>query len=152
MHKQHYVTLTADQRTHLKALLSAGTAPARVQTRARVLLKADVGVPGKRHTDGAIAEMLEVTPRLVARTRAHCATRGFEAALWCPQRRVHPPRRLDGAAEAHLITLACSAPPPGHARWTLRLLAGELVRLDIVDGICPETVRQALKKTGSSPG
>jgi hypothetical protein len=152
MHKQHYVTLTADERTHLHALLSAGTAPARVQTRARVLLKADVGVPGKRHTDVAIAEMLEVTSRLVARTRAHFATRGFEAALWCPQRRVHPPRRLDGAAEAHLITLACSTPPPGHARWSLRLLAGELVRLDIVDGICPETVRQALKKTGSSLG
>lgn len=152
MHKQHYVTLTADERTHLKALLSAGSAPARVQTRARVLLKADSGVPGKRHTDVAIGEMLDVTPRLVARTRAHFATRGLEDALWCPQRRVGPPRRLDGAAEAHLVTLACADPPPGHARWSLRLLAGELVRLDIVDGICPETVRQALKKTGSSPG
>jgi hypothetical protein len=152
MNKQHYVRLTRDERAQLKALLSAGTAPARVQTRARVLLKADVGQPGKRHTDVAIAEMLEVTPRLVARTRAHFATRSLEAALWCPQRRVGPPRRLDGAAEAHLVALACADPPPGHARWSLRLLAGEAVRLEIVDGICPETVRQALKKTGSSPG
>ena len=152
MHKQHYVHLTTDERTHLTALLSAGRAPARVQTRARVLLKADVSQPGRRHTDVAIAEMLEITPRLVARTRAHFATRSFTDALWCPQRRVGPPRRLDGAAEAHLVTLACADPPAGHARWSLRLLADELVRLDIVDGICPETVRQALKKTGSNPG
>jgi hypothetical protein len=152
MNKQHYVRLTADQRRDLKTVLAAGAAPARVQTRARVLLKADVARPGPRATDAAIAAMLEVSPRLVARTRATFATRGFAAALWRPQRRVAPPRRLDGAAEARLITLACSAPPAGFARWSLRLLAGEAVRLEIVDAICPETVRATLKKTCSSPG
>jgi hypothetical protein len=152
MNKQHCVRLSSDQRRQLKALLAAGTAPARVQTRARVLLKADGGVPGPRRTDAAIAAMLEASARLVARARANFATRGFEAALWCPQRRVAPPRRLDGDAEARLVALACSTPPPGHARWSLRLLADRLVELEVVDGICPETVRQALKKTSSSRG
>ena len=62
------------------------------------------------------------------------------------------PRKLDGAAEARLVALACSAPPAGRARWTLRLLADRLVELDVVESVCPETVRQTLKKTCSSPG
>ena len=76
---------------------------------------------------------------------------GLDAALW---RRRPParPRKLDGAGEAHLIAVACSAPPTGRKRWTLRLLADKLVALEVVDAICPETVRLTLKKTNSSPG
>jgi len=79
-------------------------------------------------------------------------TQGLEPALYPKPARAHRPRRLDGEQEAHLIALACSEPPAGRARWTMRLLAQRLVELEIVDGIAPETVRTTLKKTTSSPG
>ena len=150
--KQHLVRLTPTERRELHAMLRAGTAAARVLTRARVLLQADAGVEGPRRTDAHVAAAVEVSPRMVARTRATFADHGLARTLAgkAPVR-VYP-RKLDGTAEATLVTLACSAPPDGHARWSLRLLAGRLVALEIVDGISPETVRATLKKTSSSRG
>jgi hypothetical protein len=88
----------------------------------------------------------------VARVRADFARHGLERAL-CGRRPAFPPRRkLSDEQEAQVLVLAQSVPPPGHARWSLRLLANRLVELEVVDGICPETVRQTLKKTISSPG
>lgn len=150
--KQHVVTLTADARSTLRAVISRGVAPARKLTRARILLLADTGADGPRRTDVQIADAVLTSPRTVARVRAAFATAGLDRALdrKAPDRTYA--RRLDGAGEAQLVTLACSPPPPGRAHWTLQLLADRLVDLQVVAAIAPNTVRATLKKTTSSPG
>jgi hypothetical protein len=150
--KQHIVALTSDERAELQTLIRAGAAPAWRLARARILRKADAGARGPRWTDAQIAAAVEVSPRTVARTRAAFAAGGLAAALTRKRPDRVYARRLASADEARLVTLACSEPPAGHARWTLKLLAGRLVELEIVDGISPETVRQTLKKTCSSRG
>lgn len=149
--KQHIVRLTLDQRAECEQLIRRGTTTAFVQRRARILLQADVARSGPRLSDVAVAQAVGCDPRTVARVRAQFATAGFAVTLG---RRTHPPRprKLDGAAEARLIQLACSAPPEGRASWTLRLLGAQLVTLEIVEAISPETVRTTLKKTTSNPG
>ena len=99
-----------------------------------------------------IAEALEVHPATVARVRQQYVTAGLDVALYAkpPQREYR--RKLDGEQEARLVALACSAPPEGHKRWTLRLLADRLVELQVVESVSYETVRQALQQTGSSRG
>ena len=147
MSKQHVVELTDAERAELAALLRRDDPPGFTLTRARILLHADVGGGRPYRTDLAVATATAVDPRTVARVRAQFAADGLAATLVRrPSARV-PVRRLDGDGEARLVQLACSAPPAGHARWSLRLLAGRLVELEVVDGIAPETVRQALKKT-----
>jgi len=151
MPKQHVVRLGAAERARLERFLAAGSAPARALAHARILLKADAGPDGPAWTDVRIAEAVAVSPATVARVRKRWAGGGLEDSLH--RRPTGPrPRKLDGAQEARLVALACAAPPAGHARWTLRLLAGRLVELEVVDGIAPNTVRAALKKTTSSPG
>lgn len=150
--KQHLVRLTPEQRAECAAILRRGTATALVQRRARLLLQADANGSGPRLSDVAIAQAVGVDPRTVARVRMQFATAGFAAASGHGRRTPQPHRKLDGAAEAQLVTLACSAPPAGQARWTLRLLAERLVELEIVEGISPETVRTTLKKTSSNRG
>jgi len=141
------VVLTEEQRAELRGLGSSGVAPARMLTRARILLKANHGEGGPGWSDAAIAGALEVNPSTVQRVRQQFVRDGLTATLG----RKRPDRtylhRLDGRQEAHLIALACSTPPDGHARWSLRLLADALVRLEVVDAISHETVRQTLKKT-----
>lgn len=144
---QYQVTLTPAERAHLLDLISSGQAPARKLMHARVLLKADRGADGSALSDMAIAEAVEVSPATVARLRRQYAEQGLEAALNRRAPRREYPRTLDGAAEAHLIALACSAPPSGQKRWTLRLLADKMVELAYVESLSHETVRQALKKT-----
>jgi hypothetical protein len=143
---KHPVTLTDDERDELRRLISSGHAPARKLTHARVLLKADQGLG-----DAAIAAALEIHPTTAWRVRRRFAEEGFASAL----EHKHParlkPPRLDGRAEAHLIALACSEPPAGRARWTLRLLADALVELELVAHVAPETIRRALKKTSWRP-
>lgn len=149
---KHRVVLTSADRDRLKALLRRSSTPAIQQRRARVLLAADVGGGRRAQTDAQVAAATEVDPRTVARTRAEFVRFGLERAL-CGRRRVFAPRRkLSDRQEAEVLVLAQSDPPPGHARWSLRLLAGRLVELEVVDGICPETVRQTLKKTTCNPG
>jgi Homeodomain-like domain len=144
--KQHVVRLTPDERNGLLSLIGSGVAPARRLLRARILLKADASVKGPRLTDRAIAAALEVSERSVARVRSEFCTLGLEGCLTrrAPNR-VYA-RCFDGEAEAKLATLVCSAPPDGHARWSVRLLADKAVELEIVDQTCPETVRTTLKK------
>ena len=146
------VVLTEAQRAELRGLVAAGIAPARMLTRARVLLKANHGEGGPAWSDAAIAGALDVNASTVLRIRRRFATEGLEATLERKRPERVYERRLDGAQEAHLVALACSAPPGGRARWTLRLLAAELVRLEVVDAVSHETVRQTLKKTSSSRG
>jgi Homeodomain-like domain len=152
MRKRYVVRLSEEERAGLRTLVGRGTGTARMLLHARILLKANQGEGGPGWTDAAIAEALEVGRATVERVRQTYATLGLEAALArkAPERVYE--RKLDGAGEARLVALACSPPPTGQARWTLRLLAAQLVRLEVVDTISVETVRQALKQTSSSPG
>jgi len=152
MVKKYVVRLSADERAVLTDLISAGKAAARAQTHARILLKADQGPDGPAWIDAEIVAALDVSLRTVERVREAWVTVGLEAALYPRPARAHRPRRLDGEQEAHLVALACSEPPAGKVRWTMRLLATRLVDLEIVDGIAPETVHTTLKKTTSSRG
>jgi hypothetical protein len=112
-----------------------------------MLLKANQGEAGPGWTDAAIAAAVEVDPTTVARVRRQCVADGVDAALArkAPARDYR--RKLDGEQEAHLIALACSAPPEGHGRWSLRLLATQLVALEVVETVSHETVRQVFKQT-----
>jgi transposase len=151
--KKYVVTLTDEERQHLQGLLAAGKAAAQKLTHARILLKADQAEGGPAWPDERIAEALDIGRATIARVRQRLVEQGLEAALGRkPQDRPSRPRQLDGAAEARLIALACSPPPEGRAAWTLRLLADQLVELEVVDTVSHETVRQVLKKTSSSPG
>jgi hypothetical protein len=154
MKKKYLVELTKAERVRLRDLISAGVAPARMLTRARILLKTDTGEHaggGPPLTDGRVAEMLETSAATVGRVRERFFRQGLDAALErsLPDR-VYK-RTLDGRAEAHLIALACSRAPEGRARWSMRLLADKAVELGIVDAISHETVRKALKKTSCVP-
>jgi transposase len=147
-HKKYLVTLTAEERAWLSRLLSAGRRSALTLTRARILLKADQAEGGPAWEDAAIAEALDCGLRTVERVRQRFVERGLEDALGRkPQDRPSRQRKFDGAAEARLIVLACSAPPEGRARWTLKLLADRLVELEVFESVSDEAVRRVLKKT-----
>ena len=107
---------------------------------------------GPKWPDARIAEAFDVSTHTVARLRHRCVFEGLEAAIARRPPSATRPRRLDGAAEARLVLLACSTPPEGSAKWTMQLLADQLVTLEIVGEICGETVRKTLKKTNSSRG
>jgi hypothetical protein len=149
---KHRVVLTPDERERLRTLLRRSSTSAIQQRRARILLAVDGGGGRRVPTDAAVAEATQVDPRTVARVRAEFARHGLERTLR-GRRPVFPPRRkLSDLQEAQVLVLAQSAPPPGQTRWTLRLLSHRLVELEVVDAICPETVRQTLKKTTSPLG
>lgn len=146
MNRKYDVLLTAEQRQYLAKLISSGTAPARALTRARILLKSDGSPDGPHWSYDQICTALDVSPVTLSATRQAFVQKGLEAALYRkkPEREYAP--CLDGEAEAHLITLACSQAPEGRERWTLRLLAQKMVVLEYVDRVSHETVRQVLKK------
>jgi len=151
--KKYKVTLTEEERKSLQELIAAGKASAQKLAHARILLKADAAPGGPAWTDARIAEAVEVNLTTVERVRERFVEQGLEAALVRKkQDRPSRERRLDGQAEARLVALACSDPPAGRSRWTLRLLADKLVELEVVDKVGTETVRQVLKKTSSSRG
>ena len=153
MPKKHVVELTVDERRELESLVSKGKAAARKIQHAQILLKADQAESGPGWTDERIAEAFGVKVRTVERIRKRLVEHGLEDALVRRQNPHGPSRRtLDGAGEAQLCRLACSAPPDGRERWTLRLLADRLVQLEVVKTISHETVRRTLKKTCSSRG
>ena len=127
-------------------------APARLLTHARILLKANQGEGGSVWTDTAIAGALEVHPATIARVRRAYVEDGLAAALERKAPNRAYPRALDGTAEARLVALACGEPPDGRQRWTLRLLAEELVRHEVVDAVSHQTVRRSLQRTASSRG
>ena len=146
--KKHSIVLTREQRRDLAALISAGQAPARKLTHARILLKADCGPDGPRWSARQIHEALEVGETTVHRVRRSFVHGGLQAALnRSPQAPRHEKRKLDGEQEAHLIALLCGQAPDGYERWSLRLVADKLVELELVESVSHETVRQVLKKT-----
>jgi len=120
--------------------------------KARILLKADVSAAGEGWSDGRTIKALETSPSMVYRVRKQLVEEGFEAVLSRKQRATPAVARIfDGEKEAKLIALACSRPPKGRARWTLRLLENKVVELHIVDRASDSTIGRALKKTSSSP-
>lgn len=151
MNKKYIVRLTAEERTALETLLATGKAPARTHTHARILLKADCSPEGPAWPDHIISEALEVSLPTIQRVRQTLVLQGFDAALH-RKRPPAQPRKLDGQQEAHLIALACSPPPHGHERWSVRLLTKRFVELQHVESVGRETVRQLLKKTNSNRG
>jgi hypothetical protein len=152
MRKRHIVVLSEEERAWLHTMIGRGVAAASVLTHARILLKANQGEAGPSWTDAAIATALEVNPATVARIRQRYVIAGLDAALHRKPPARQYRRRLDGQQEAHLVALACSPPPEGRKRWTLRLLAERMAELEVVETVSYETVRQALKQTGSSRG
>jgi transposase len=149
MPKKYVVRLSVAQRDQLRRLTRGGRHAARELTHARVLLKADEG-----QEDREIAEGVDTSVRTVERVRKQFCREGLDAALHPKPQPPRPgKRRIDGEAEAKLVTLACSTPPDGRERWTLELLADRMVRLKFVDGpVSGQTVRRVLKKTRSSRG
>jgi transposase len=147
MAKKYRVTLTAEERVELEGMLNKGKADARKLAHARILLQTDAGEGGPAGTDEQVAAGLNLSTRTVERVRQRFVEDGLQAALLPkPTRRIYA-RVLDGAQEAHLIALACTKPPAGKRRWTLRLLAEQVVELGYADAVSHETVRRVLKKT-----
>lgn len=147
MAKKYRVTLTAEERVELESMISKGKADARKLAHARVLLQADEAQDAPGRSDQDISSALNLCTRTVERVRQRFVEEGLQSALLPkPTKRIFT-RALDGAQEAHLIALACSAPPEGKRRWTLRLLAERVVELGYTESISHETVRRTLKKT-----
>ena len=149
--KKYVVELSGEERAHLGAVISKGKTAARTILKARILLKADQGPLGEGWTDDRIVQALDSNETMVARVRRQLVEEGLEAVL-SRKKRATPPIQpiFDGEAQARLIALACSEPPAGHARWSIRLLADKVVELEIVERAHFNTVGRALKKTISN--
>ena len=146
------VRLTAAERGQVEGMINRGKVGAEKRKRAHILLKADASPEGPAWSDAQIASALDVGVTTIHRTRQAYVEQGLEAALERKRPTGRQYRKLDGAQEAKLVAIACSPPPEGQARWTIKLLADKLVELEIVDSIGEETVRRTLKKTTSSRG
>jgi transposase len=151
MRKKYIVDLTAEERQYLEAFTTTGRHAAYQITRARILLKANVHQPDGGWGDAQISAALDVGTATVERVRRCFVELGLEASLKRQPGGGRKPK-LNGEQEAHLIALRCSEPPKGQARWTLKLLADQMVTLGQVEAISDETVRQVLKKTNCNPG
>ena len=152
MNRKYVVELTDEHRQYLENLITSGISPARMQTRARILLKSDSSEKGPNWSYQKMVEAFDVSEMLIRDVRKRFSEQGLETAL----RRKKPDREyehsLDGEAEAHLIALACSQAPEGHTRWTLRLLKKGMQEKQYVDTISHETIRTTLKKRNLSLG
>jgi hypothetical protein len=149
--KKYVVRLSAQEREQLQALVRRGKGPARRLLKARILLKADVSEGGPGWSDSKIVAALDTSASMLYRVRKQLLEEGFEAVLSRKQRATPAVARIfDGEKEAKLIALACSKPPKGRARWTLRLLENKVVELGIVDRASDSTIHRTLKKTVSN--
>lgn len=149
---KYIVRLSTSEREALERLVNKGKVAAAKRQRAHLLLKADASAEGPAWSDEQRAEALDVSVATIHRTRQAYVAQGLEVALERQRPTGWPCRKLDGAQEAKLAAIACSPPPEGQARWTLKLLADQMVTLEIVEAIGKETVRRTLKKMISSRG
>jgi hypothetical protein len=149
--KKYVVELSSEEREQLDALISKGKSSAKAILKARILLKSDQGPLGASWPDDRIVEALDTNSSMVTRVRRQLVEEGLEVVL-ARKKRATPPITpiFDGEAQARLIALACSEPPMGHARWSIRLLADRVVELEIVERAHFNTVGRALKKTSSN--
>jgi len=146
MNKRYTVRLSDEERGVCQGIVKRLKGTSEKVKRAQILLKADADGPG--WSDGKIAEAYDCRVQTVETVRKRLVTEGFEVALERKKRATGPtPHKLDGVAEAKLIAMRLGKPPAGYGRWSLQLLADELVALEVVSSICPETVRKTLKKT-----
>ena len=150
--KKYKVALSAEEQKILQQITTTGKTAAYKMNRARILLKADENQADRGWGDQAISEALDVSVATIERVRQQFVEDGFEAVLSYKQREQSRARMLDGEKEAHLIALTCSDAPDGRARWTLRLLAEQMVSFGHVEQISHETIRKTLKKTNLSLG
>lgn len=148
--KKYVVELTTEERSQLRAIVDADHRAAHKRRHAQMLLKADEGPNGPAWTDAEIAEAFDVKPLAVARLRQRLVDRGFDQVLEHGNRGSYRVKALDGEAEAHVIALACGDPPVGRNRWTLRLLADQVVALDIAPSCSKSSLQRTLKKMNSS--
>jgi transposase len=144
------VCLTDEQRKELETFVKAGNAPARVQTRARILLLGDRN-SGEARTDEQIAQVLLCSHDTVANVRRRFIKEGLQEALFDKPRPGRAPK-ITGDVEAQIAVIACSKPPEGYARWTVRLITARVIELGLLDSVDPSTIWDRLKKTRSSPG
>jgi hypothetical protein len=150
--KKYVVRLSGEERERLETLIRKGKSPAQRLLKARILLKADVSGAGDGWGDSQIVAALETRPSMVYRVRKQLVEEGFEAVLSRKQRATPAVARIfDGEKEAKLIALACSKPPKGRARWSLRLLENKVVELNIVDRASDSTIGRVLKKHSPAP-
>ena len=150
MTKKYVAELTSKERSQLREIVNAERMAAHKRRHAQMLLKVDQGIKGPGWTDAAVAEAFDCTPRTVERLRIRLVERGLKAALEHGNRGRYHARALDGVAEAHLIALACGHAPEGRNRWTVRLLADQMVALDKVESCSKSAVHRVLKKTNLS--
>jgi len=150
--KIYHVRLSDDERIDLSGMVNKGKGVARRLTRARILLLADENQSDGCWKDQDIAKALGVHQRTVERVREKCVTSGIEAALNHTRPQKPKEKLLDGAAEAKLVQLACSSPPDGYERWSLRMLTDKFIELEVVETVSRETIRTTLKKMNLSPG
>lgn len=152
MNRKYVVELTDENRQYLENLITSGISPARMQTRARILLKSDSSEKGPNWSYQKIMEAFDVSEMLIRDVRKRFSEQGIEAALQRKQPDREYAHSLDGEAEAHLIALACSQAPEGYTRWTLRLLKKGMEEKRYVESISHETIRTTLKKRNLSLG
>src|SRR5450631_515586 len=139
--KKYVVSLSAEEREQLQDIVRKGSGAASRLLKARILLKADVSEDGEGWSDAKIIEALDTSLSMIYRVRKQLVEEGFEAALSRKQRATPPVAKIfDGEKEARLVALACSSPPEGRARWTLRLLEEKVVELHIVDRASDSTL------------
>jgi len=151
MEKRWVVELSQEEREQLEQLINKGNVAGYKIKHAQMLLKADEGEQGTSWPDTRIAEAYNVSESTVRNLRKRLVEKGFEAALEREKQTTYR-TKLDGEAEAKLITIACSQPPEGYSRWSVRLLADRLVELEIVDAVSHMTVQRVMKKTNSNHG
>jgi hypothetical protein len=150
--KRYVVRLSAEERERLEGLIRKGKSPARRLLKARILLKADVSPAGEEWSDSQIIDALDTSISMVYRVRKQLVEEGFDAVLSRKQRATPAVAPIfDGEKEAKLIALACSKPPKGRARWTLRLLENKVVELKIVERASDSTIGRVLKNTLKAP-
>lgn len=153
--KKHIIKLSSPERAELEKVSQSNRRSVREKTRARLLLGSDTAVPrpeGGSLTDTELAVRYKVNQQTVSNVRRRAHERGILASVVRGEQKKRKARRLDGASEAHLLAVTCSAPPDGAARWSLRLLRERLIELEVVEDIGRETIRQTLKKTNSNRG
>ena len=148
--KKYIVELTTEERSQLREIINAERMAAHKRRHARMLLKLDQGPDGPGWSDAQVAAAFDCTARSAERLRRRLVERGLDAALEHGNLGSYRARALDGVAEAHLIALACGSAPEGHNRWTVRLLADQVVALGIVESCSKSSVHRVLKKTSSS--
>jgi hypothetical protein len=150
---RYTVTLTEDEREALNELTSKGKHNSQKILNALILLNCDKGEWNINHsTNEEISRVLNISMRKIDRVKKRFVEECLEVALNGEKRDRIYAKKVDGDFEAHLVALSCSEPPEGFARWSLRLLADQVVELGYIENISHETVRRTLKKTKSNPG